>query len=249
MKEAWGTARAYVATANATESSLDKNFWAMVISVTTSKPTYDVSDNRGWFFNCVYCQRFWSAAQRYGHNPPLRIRGFRVYWPPSRQTDRRFTALRGYTIELHRRILGLGEENFKLPSGRSLTEETDHELWSLEVAPVNPQAPVDSFISSCNREVSEKTVGQLKVVVLTNGSAFAWEGAPPGRSSPIQHRINTGELITLRKPPRRILALYRDQLKNRRDREEEVIGKGGGYSGNTRMRGRQMKNQTGTWIH
>ncbi|KAF6769388.1 hypothetical protein AHF37_12637 [Paragonimus kellicotti] len=31
--------------------------------------------------DCVYCQRFGSAAQRCGHNPPLRFPRSRGYWP------------------------------------------------------------------------------------------------------------------------------------------------------------------------
>ncbi|KAF7234327.1 hypothetical protein EG68_11518 [Paragonimus skrjabini miyazakii] len=118
----------------------------------------------------------------------------------------------GCTIDFQRWMLRVGEEYVKSLSGRSLTEEPNPDLWSLEVAPVNLQAQVDSFISSCNREVSEEAVGQLKVVVLANESALAWEDAPPGRSSRIQHRINTGESGPLRQPPRRIPALYRDQV-------------------------------------
>ncbi|KAF7255282.1 hypothetical protein EG68_07837 [Paragonimus skrjabini miyazakii] len=118
----------------------------------------------------------------------------------------------GCTIDLQWRMLRVGEEHVKLPSGRPLTEKPNPDLWSLEVAPVNLQAQVDSFLTSCNREVSEEAVEQLKAVVPANESAIAWDGAPPGRSSRIQHRINTGESVPLRQPPRRIPALYRDQV-------------------------------------
>ncbi|KAF7246424.1 hypothetical protein EG68_09039 [Paragonimus skrjabini miyazakii] len=81
--EALGTPRAYTAAANARGSSLDDTFGAMAIGMLEQKPTYDVSDN-GRSSTCVYCQRFWSAAQRCGHNPPLRPPRSRAYWPPSR---------------------------------------------------------------------------------------------------------------------------------------------------------------------
>ncbi|KAF6776424.1 hypothetical protein AHF37_03633 [Paragonimus kellicotti] len=88
MEEALGTARAYAAAANATGSSLDNTFGAMAISVDESKPTYEVSNDQGRSSDCVYCQRFGSAAQRCGHNPPLRFPRSRGYWPPFRQTSR-----------------------------------------------------------------------------------------------------------------------------------------------------------------
>ncbi|KAF7251363.1 hypothetical protein EG68_11560 [Paragonimus skrjabini miyazakii] len=69
MEEASGTARANAAAANATGSSLDNTFGAMAISVAESKLTYDISGNYGRSSNCVYCQRFGSAAQRCNHNP------------------------------------------------------------------------------------------------------------------------------------------------------------------------------------
>ncbi|KAF7259398.1 hypothetical protein EG68_03156 [Paragonimus skrjabini miyazakii] len=94
MEEALRTARAYAAAANATGSSLDSTFGAMAISVAESKAAYNVSDNHRQFSNCIYCQRFGSAAQRCGHNPPLRFPGSRGYWPPSRQTNQGFTAAR-----------------------------------------------------------------------------------------------------------------------------------------------------------
>ncbi|KAF7234224.1 hypothetical protein EG68_12118 [Paragonimus skrjabini miyazakii] len=289
MEEALSIARAFAAAANATGGSLDSTFGAVAISVAESKPAYNVSDNHWQFSNCIYCQRFGSAAQRCGHNPSLRFPRSHGYWPPSRQTNQGFTAVRGKspssvlfvpsvscqnshsllfcsvgldgcaaltiidtgaactvvrskfcpevrpyqrelrtangtvfqtkgssrinvtigskivpqevcvsdaipwdgiigldlpvrawcTIGLQRRMLRVGEEYVKLPSGRSFTEEPNPDLWSLEIAPVNLQAQVDSSLSSCNREVSEEAVGQLKAVVLANESAFAWEGAPP----------------------------------------------------------------------
>ncbi|KAF7259242.1 hypothetical protein EG68_03309 [Paragonimus skrjabini miyazakii] len=95
MEEALITATAYAAAANASGSSLDSTFGAMAISVAESKPAYNVSDNHRQLSNCIYCQRFGSAAQRCGHNPPLRFPRSRGYWPPSRQTNQGFTAARG----------------------------------------------------------------------------------------------------------------------------------------------------------
>ncbi|KAF5395518.1 hypothetical protein PHET_12006, partial [Paragonimus heterotremus] len=118
----------------------------------------------------------------------------------------------GCTIDLQQRTKSVGEEYVKLPSGRSITEETNSGLWSLEVASVNLQPQVDSFISSCNREVSEEAVGQLKAVVLANESDFAWEDAPSSGSGRIQHHIKTDESIPWRRPPRGIPGLYRDQV-------------------------------------
>ncbi|KAF6769769.1 hypothetical protein AHF37_12206 [Paragonimus kellicotti] len=69
MEEALGIARAYVAAANATGSSLDNTFGTMAISVAESKPTYEVSTNQWRSSDCVYCQRFGLAAQRCDHNP------------------------------------------------------------------------------------------------------------------------------------------------------------------------------------
>ncbi|KAF7242843.1 hypothetical protein EG68_12491 [Paragonimus skrjabini miyazakii] len=94
MEEALSTARAYAAAANATGSSLDSTFGAMAISVAKSKSAYNVSDNHRQFSNCMYCQRFGSAAQRCGHNPPLRFPRSHGYWPPSRQTNQGFSATR-----------------------------------------------------------------------------------------------------------------------------------------------------------
>ncbi|KAF7255709.1 hypothetical protein EG68_09749 [Paragonimus skrjabini miyazakii] len=123
-----------------------------------------------------------------------------------------FLITAGCTIDLQWRTLRVGDEYVKLPSVRSLTEEPNPDLWSPEVAPLNLQAQVDSLLSSCNQEVSEEAVGQLKAVVLANESAFAREGVPPGRSSRIQHRTNIRESVPLRHPPWRIPALYRNQV-------------------------------------
>ncbi|KAF7237822.1 hypothetical protein EG68_10820 [Paragonimus skrjabini miyazakii] len=71
MEEALSTARAYAAAANATGSSLDSTFGAMASSVAESKPAYNASDNHRQFSNCIFCQRFGSAAQRCGHNPEI----------------------------------------------------------------------------------------------------------------------------------------------------------------------------------
>ncbi|KAF5395606.1 hypothetical protein PHET_11778 [Paragonimus heterotremus] len=264
MQEALSTARVYAAAATATENSLDNTSLAMAVTVAESKPAYVVSDNRERSFNCIYCQRFGSTAKRCGHNPLFTFPKSRRYWPPSRQTNRGFTAPRGKshsnvlfvssvscqnshsllfcsiglnwcsalmildtgvactvvrskfcpkvrpyqrelrtangtvlqaegslrvnmtignktvpqevrvsdailwdgiigldllvragcTIDLQQRMLRVSEGYVKLPSGRSLTEERNPDLWSLEVAAVNLQAQVDSLISSCNRKVS-----------------------------------------------------------------------------------------------
>ncbi|KAF6780247.1 hypothetical protein AHF37_00294 [Paragonimus kellicotti] len=102
MEEALGTARAYAAAANATGSSLDNTFGAMAISVDESKPTYEGPIDQGRYSECVYCQRFGSAAQRCGHNPPLRFPRSRGYWPPFRGTSRGSIAPRGRS---HRNVL------------------------------------------------------------------------------------------------------------------------------------------------
>ncbi|KAF7234450.1 hypothetical protein EG68_11874 [Paragonimus skrjabini miyazakii] len=94
MEEAVSTARAYAAAASATRSPLDITFGAMAISVAESKPADNVSDNHRQPSNCTYCQCFGSAAQRCGHNPPLRFPRSRGYWPSCRQTNQRFTAAR-----------------------------------------------------------------------------------------------------------------------------------------------------------
>ncbi|KAF6770293.1 hypothetical protein AHF37_11455, partial [Paragonimus kellicotti] len=60
----------------------------MAISVDESKPTYEGPIDQGRYSECVYCQRFGSAAQRCGHNPPLRFPRSRGYWPPFRGTSR-----------------------------------------------------------------------------------------------------------------------------------------------------------------
>ncbi|KAF6773198.1 hypothetical protein AHF37_10660 [Paragonimus kellicotti] len=67
----------------------------MAISVVESKPTYEGSNDQGRSSDCVYCQRFGSAAQRCGHNPPLRFPRSRGYWPPFRGTSRGSIAPRG----------------------------------------------------------------------------------------------------------------------------------------------------------
>ncbi|KAF8562361.1 hypothetical protein P879_11915 [Paragonimus westermani] len=93
LEEAVGTARAYAAAANATGNSLSNNFDAMAISVCEPRPAWNVSDSHGRPPNCVYCQRFGSAAQRCGHNSPSPMRSprSRTYWPLSRRMNRGFT--------------------------------------------------------------------------------------------------------------------------------------------------------------
>ncbi|KAF5398692.1 hypothetical protein PHET_08416 [Paragonimus heterotremus] len=108
----------------------------MAITVAEWKPAYDVSDNHGRSSNCIYCQRFGSAAQCCGHIPLLGL------WDP-------------------------------VGTGRLLDKQ-------IRVSPLRG-------------EVSEEAVGKLEAVVPANESAFVWEGAPPGRSSRMQHHINAGE--------------------------------------------------------
>ncbi|KAF7236149.1 hypothetical protein EG68_10955 [Paragonimus skrjabini miyazakii] len=95
MEEALSTVKAYAAASNATGSPLDSTFGAMAINLAESKPAYNVSDSHRQFTNRTCCQRFGSVALRCGHNPPLRFPRSRGYWPPSRQTNQRFTAARG----------------------------------------------------------------------------------------------------------------------------------------------------------
>ncbi|KAF7260856.1 hypothetical protein EG68_01890 [Paragonimus skrjabini miyazakii] len=127
IEDALSTARAEAAAANATGSSLDSTFGAVAISVAESKPACNVSDNHRQSSNCIYCQRFGSAAERCGHNLSLRFPRSRGYWPPSRQTNQGFIAARGKS---HSNVLFVP----------SVSHKNSHSLLFCSVGPIGCSA-------------------------------------------------------------------------------------------------------------
>ncbi|CAH8585581.1 unnamed protein product, partial [Dicrocoelium dendriticum] len=84
---------------------------------------------------------------------------------------------------------------------------------------------INAFIRSLDRVTDEQTLKRLKDVLRNHSDAFAWRSTDLGRTNLVKHRIDTGDAIPIKIPPRRIPLHWQTELQKLIDDmiEKEVI--------------------------
>ena len=89
----------------------------------------------------------------------------------------------------------------------------DCDVYSLEEEPIDLARQIRRFVSATNNIPDARTKVQVESLLNEFAAAFAWDGAPLGRTNVIRHRIETGDAEPTRQGPRRLPLQYRDELE------------------------------------